>query len=68
MAEIELSHLTRQCLDRRIPEKETLVSEVNEWCKMRNEEESVVNWQFTTDDARIKLKRLYPLLSQKGQN
>lgn len=68
MAEIELSHLTRQCLDRRIPEKEMLVSEVNEWCKMRNEEESVVNWQFTTDDARIKLKRLYPVLSQKGQN
>ncbi len=68
MAEIELSPLTRQCLDRRIPEKEMLVSEVNEWCKMRNEEESVVNWQFTTDNARIKLKSLYPVLSQNGQN
>lgn len=68
MAEIELSHLSRQCLDRRIPEKEILISEVDAWCKMRNEENSVVNWQFTTDDARIKLKRLYPVLEQGYQN
>ena len=68
IAEIELSHLSRQCLDRRIPEKETLVCEVNAWCKMRNEEKAVVNWQFTTEDARIKLKRLYPVLSNGGQN
>jgi len=68
VAEIELSHLSRQCLDRRIPEKEMLVSEVNKWCKMRNEEKSVVNWQFTTDDARIKLNRLYPVLSTGGHN
>lgn len=61
MAEIELSHLSRQCLDRRIPEKEVIINEVNAWCKMRNEENSIVNWQFTTNDARIKLKRLYPV-------
>jgi hypothetical protein len=68
IAEIELSHLSRQCLDRRIPEKEILISEVNAWCKMRNEEKAVVNWQFTTEDARIKLKWLYPVLSTGGQN
>lgn len=63
MAEIELSHLSRQCLDRRIPEKEILISEIETWCKMRNERNSIVNWQFTTDDARIKLKRLYPVIA-----
>jgi transposase len=68
MAEIELSHLGRQCLDRRIGERETLIGEVHAWCKRRNEEESVVNWQFTTDNARIKLKRLYPVFSAGGQN
>lgn len=60
IAEIELSHLSRQCLDRRIPDKESLIQETSAWCKKRNEEETTVNWQFKTDDARIKLKRLYP--------
>jgi hypothetical protein len=60
IAEIELSHLSRQCLDRRIADKETITREIRAWCKKRNEEESTVNWQFTTSDARIKLKRLYP--------
>jgi transposase len=61
-AEIELSHLSRQCLDRRIGKKEILTNEVAAWCKRRNQEKAVVNWQFTTEDARIKLKRLYPVL------
>lgn len=68
MAEIELSHLSRQCLDRRIPDKETLMCEVSVWNKQRNEECNVVNWQFTTEDARIKLKKLYPLFETRGQN
>lgn len=67
MAEIELSHLSRQCLDRRIPDKETITSEVKAWTDTRNKEKSVVNWQFTTEDARIKLKRLYPTITSTGQ-
>jgi len=60
VAEIEFSHLSRQCLERRIPNRETLISEVSAWTERRNKENSVINWQFTTEDARIKLKRLYP--------
>jgi len=60
MAEIELSILSRQCISRRIPDQETLRREVEIWGKERNEKESTVDWRFTTDDARIKLKRLYP--------
>lgn len=60
MAEIELSILSRQCISRRIPDQETLRREVDIWGKERNEKESTVDWRFTTDDARIKLKRLYP--------
>ena len=60
MAEIELSVLSRQCLARRIPDKETLNNEIAAWEKHRNEQLRTINWQFTTDDARIKLKRLYP--------
>lgn len=63
MAEIELSHLSRQCLDRRIPDRETLEKEVSAWLKQRNLEASRVDWQFTAEDARIKLKKLYPILS-----
>jgi transposase len=63
MAEIELSHLSRQCLDRRIPDHETLQKEVLSWLKQRNNEASKVDWQFTTEDARIKLKKLYPTLT-----
>jgi hypothetical protein len=60
MAEIELSALVRQCLDRRIPDKETLIREVEAWEDQRNSEVAKVHWQFTTADARTKLKSLYP--------
>ena len=60
MAEIELSVLTRQCLDRRIPDATTLCQEVDAWETERNIKATKVNWRFTTQDARIKLKRLYP--------
>ncbi len=60
IAEIELSVLTRQCLGRRIPDIETLRRETQAWEKRRNSEAKQVDWQWTTDDARIRLKRLYP--------
>ena len=60
MAEIELSVLNRQCLDRRIPDQETLKREVATWEVSRNRQTRTVDWQFTTEDARIKLKQLYP--------
>jgi len=60
MAELELSHLSRQCLDRRIPDRDTLVNETKAWMNDRNKKNIKVDWQFTTDDARIKLKKLYP--------
>jgi hypothetical protein len=60
IAEIELSALTRQCLDRRIKNFEILKSETKIWEQKRNENQKSVDWQFTTSDARIKLKRLYP--------
>ncbi len=60
MAEIELSALVRQCLDRRIPDKDTLIREVIAWEDQRNSEVIKVHWQFTTADARVKLKSLYP--------
>jgi hypothetical protein len=60
MAEIELSVLTRQCLDERIPDKATLEQEVTSWAQERNTSGAKVDWRFTTSDARIKLKRLYP--------
>ena len=59
IAEIELSVFSRQCLSRRIPDLQTLRSEAA-WQKYRNQTTGRVDWQFTTDDARIKLKRLYP--------
>jgi len=62
MAETELSILSRQCLDRRIDCKEIMTSEVAAWEQDRNTHESKIDWQFTTTDARIKLKRLYPSL------
>jgi hypothetical protein len=62
MAEIELSVLARQCLDRRIADIEALRAEVAAWERDRNAEQVVVDWQFTTTDARSKLKRLYPVL------
>ncbi len=60
MAEIELSALARQCLDRRLPDIETLLREVLAWQNQRNSEVVKVQWQFTTADARIKLRHLYP--------
>jgi predicted dienelactone hydrolase len=55
MAEIEFNRLQQQCLDRRIPDAATLRSEVAAWVADRNEKNSQINWQFTTEDARIKL-------------
>ena len=60
MAEIELSHLSRQCLDRRLCEKVILMREVKAWTDERNDKKVIANWQFTTADARIKLRKLYP--------
>ena len=60
IAEIELSVLTMQCLDRRVPDIETLTKETQQWEQRRNESQKGVDWQFSTLDARIKLKRLYP--------
>ena len=62
MAEIELNILIRQCLNRRIPEMATVTTEVEAWRNHRNTQNATINWQFTTKDARIKLKRLYPTL------
>jgi len=63
VAELELSVLARQCLDRRIPDREALRAEVAAWERERNKQQVRVDWQFTTADARIKLKRLYPVLT-----
>ena len=64
MAEIELSVLSRQCLDRRIPNKLVLQAEVAAWQDRRNTAAGTVDWRFTADDARIKLKRLYPKIQE----
>lgn len=60
MAETELSVMTKQCLDRRIPDVATLRREIAAWERQRNKARSKINWQFTTHDARIKLRKLYP--------
>ena len=62
MAEIELSALTRQCLDRRISDKKTMKKQVQAWAQRRNKAGATVDWRFTTEDARIRLKKLYPSL------
>jgi transposase len=62
MAEIELSVLSRQCLKRRIPDQPTLIQETAAWEARRNTAGATVDWRFTTADARIKLKKLYPVL------
>jgi hypothetical protein len=64
MAEIELSALMRQCLDRRIPDEETLRREVEAYEDRRNEAKATIDWQFTCKDARVKLHRLYPSISE----
>ena len=60
MAESELGVLSNQCLDRRIPDQKSLSNEIAAWQKDRNRHHTKANWQFTTEDARIKLKHLYP--------
>ena len=62
MAEIELSVVSRQCLDQRIPDQPALITEVAAWEAERNAMRATVHWRFTTADARIKLKHLYPVI------
>jgi hypothetical protein len=64
IAEIELSILARQCLDRRVPDVLTLQAEVRAWQEHRDRTATTVDWRFTTEDARIKLKRLYPSIQE----
>lgn len=63
MAECEFSVLARQCLSRRLADIDTVTREVSAWCATRNQAGGTVNWRFTTADARIKLKQLYPAIS-----
>jgi hypothetical protein len=63
MVEIEIGVLDQQCLDRRIPDDKMLKSEIAAWEADRNERKATVDWQFTTTDARVKLERLYPVIS-----
>ena len=62
MAEIELNVLMGQCLNRRIDKMNTMQEEAKAWANHRNNKKATINWQFTTQDARIKLKRLYPTI------
>ena len=62
MAEIELNVLMNQCLDRKISDMNTIKKEVAAWQKHRNNKECKINWQFTNQDARVKLKKLYPTI------
>lgn len=64
VAEIELSILSEQCLSRRIPDETTLKTELEAWQKARNTEASTVTWRFTTQEARIKLRHLYPVCTK----
>jgi hypothetical protein len=63
IAECELSVLRRQCLKSRIADIETVIAQVNAWQEQRNETQIGIDWRFTTEDARIKLKRLYPIVN-----
>jgi len=65
MAEIELSVLSRQCLARRIEDEQTLKQEVAAYEGERNESKAAIDWRFTTQDARIKLRHIYPSLSSE---
>ncbi len=62
MVEIELAALSRQCLDRHIPDLPTLQAEIAAWNATKNHLSHKIDWQFTTTDARTKLKRLYPVI------
>jgi hypothetical protein len=68
IAEVELSILSRQCLNRRIPDISALRREINAYNQKRNHALTTIDWQFRTPDARIKLKRLYPLIRQNQLN
>lgn len=67
MAECEFAVLAQQCLDRRLPNSETLCREIAAWQAPRNLNHTRINWCFSTTDARVKLKRLYPSVSDKEQ-
>jgi hypothetical protein len=64
MVEVEISVLVRQCLKRRLPDMETLGREAQAWCKERNRLGAGVDWRFRTEDARIKLRSLYPSVKE----
>jgi hypothetical protein len=68
MAEIELSILARQCLSDRMPSMDFVEKQVNVWQTERNQAQITINWRFTTEDARIKLKRLYPSFEAKERD
>ena len=63
MAEMELSVLSRQCLNQRIPDQQQMQRDVRAWARVRNKHCKTVDWQFKTEEARIRLKRLYPSYS-----
>jgi hypothetical protein len=63
IAECELSVLKRQCLRSRLPDITTVLERVTTWVQLRNSLHAGINWRFTTEDARIKLKRLYPVVN-----
>ncbi|WP_292990259.1 transposase, partial [Nitrosomonas sp.] len=60
MAECEFSVLSRQCLARRLPDSVSVANEITAWTRSRNQNTASVDWRFSAEDARIKLKRLYP--------
>ena len=60
LGRIELGVLASQCLDRRIPDKQAIITEVDAWVRQRNKTHAVAEWHFTTNDARIKPQSLYP--------
>ncbi len=64
MVEIEIGVLFSQCLDRRIPDEDTLRHEISAWEERRNEQRTTVDWRFSSSDARVKLERLYPDVSK----
>lgn len=63
--EIEISVLSRQCLERRIPDQQTLTREIKVWEQQRNAQKAKIDWRFSTTDARLKLQRSYPLLTHQ---
>lgn len=64
MTEIELNVMTRQCLNRRIDDIDKVRAELKEWEAMQNNAKRKIRWQFTTDDARVKLVSLYPIVEE----